>query len=78
MTNEEKARELAAKFGFLDDCIGDEEERFKTAMEMAEWKEQQMINRAVGFLKLHMPFGEVSETLKNEVIEDFKKEMKKG
>ena len=47
-------------------------------LDMAAWKQEQMIERAVGFLKLHMPFGEVSEALKNEVIEDFKKEMKKG
>ena len=74
MTNEEKARELAARFGFLDDCIGDEKERFKTAMEMAAWKEQQMIEKACEWLE--PVFKDIAGYYYGgELIEEFKKAM---
>ena len=53
MTNEEKAREILKN----NDLYGDSDNNSKTdecyitALEMATWKEEQMINRAVNILK---------------------------
>ena len=76
--DEEKARELAIKSTRdIDDKGNEVYNVFVEAalQEMAEWKKKQLIQEAVEWLKLHMPFGEVSESLKDDVIEHFKKQM---
>ena len=45
MTNEQKAKEFYHKYRELN--LASESAAFNAALEMAEWKEQQMIEKAV-------------------------------
>ena len=72
-TNEQKARELGQKYQTPCHGIGDcEFEAYKAAIEMAEWKQEQMIEKAVEWLQNRK---EIHRFL-NSDIEDFKKAMK--
>lgn len=52
MTNEEKATELGIKYQTPCHGVGDcEFEARQAALEMAEWKEEQMIDKACEWLK---------------------------
>lgn len=87
MTNEEKATELGKKYQTPCHGIGDcEFEARQAALEMAEWKEQQMIEKACEWLEdmacyyAHWEYN--GDTYEKEVvydteklIEDFKKAM---
>lgn len=51
MTNEEKAKEIARKYGYIDEQIGDEEERYKAVLEGIQWKQSQMVEKAWKWLE---------------------------
>lgn len=68
MTNLEKAKDLYHK-------IGMEETMLSALCEMAEWKEQQMIEKAVKWIKSQMiPYGASPLAIFN-YIEEFKQAM---
>lgn len=87
MTNEQKATELGIKYQTQCHGIGDcEFEAKQAALEMAEWKEQQMIDKACEWLEdmacyyAHWEYN--GDTYEKEIvfddqkfIEDFKKAM---
>ena len=68
MTIEEKAKEFYHKYRELN--LAPESAAFNAALEMAEWKEQQMIEKAVEFLSKRV------FSYDGCFIEDFKKAMK--
>ena len=82
MTNEEKAKEIASR---LPKSSNDKElYAYVAALEIAAWKEAQMIRKAVEWLKnniIGMMDGDLPyiqstyDVSKNEFIEDFKKAM---
>lgn len=78
MTNVQKALEIAKKhcinfgFGINDD---DSIQCYNSAMEMAEWKEKEVLSRLKEFMKHHFeenitPLGKNVETLHFDTIED--------
>ena len=75
MTNEEKAREVAIKH--LPFCGVPIKECVDAALEMAEWKEQQMIDKACEWLKdmscyyAHWEYN--GDTYEQETVFDTKK-----
>ncbi len=86
MRNKEKAQELANCQNCIDValqiknvkvCNPDERpcERYKNFVKMAEWKEQQMIDKATEWIRNHIPdyygYGKIFP----EIIEDFRKDM---
>ena len=75
ITDEEKALELSSinKYGF---SVEESNAAYNAALEMARWKEQQMIEKSVEWLNAHLPFGEVDFNLRNTIIEDFEQSMK--
>ena len=93
MTNEEKARTLSLQDHLTNDdyalCPSNDTivriNAYGAAMEMAEWKEQQMIEKAVDWLKERAEHyygveGEYSDKVdlifcKEEPLEDFKEAM---
>lgn len=88
MTDLEKARELAHDYfrrGQLGLCSLDTESAgYECAIKMAEWKEQQMIEKAVNWLNNNIgayldyeapKYGCSVEIDKISLIEDFKKAM---
>ena len=72
MTNDEKAEELVKKHIF-------DSNHHETAMEMAQWKEQQMIEKAAEWLLCWLtsdhPCMPITNTGIKEFINDFKKAM---
>lgn len=88
MTNEEKARELLKTFNFRDYHNGHKVYGFTLdrMKQMSEWKEQQMVDRAVEWLKeyAHNYFGVEGKYANDvdlvicidEMLEDFKQTMK--
>ena len=68
MTNEQKAREILVNHHY-------NEETFYAAMEMAEWKEKQMIEKAYNWIEDH-----ITEYIGRSdwMGEDFKKAMKEN
>ena len=79
MSDEDKAREIASKWWqdliTKEHCDSTEEAIERAVLEMAQWKEQQMIDKAVEWLNTHLPFGEVDFNLRNTIIEFFKQSM---
>lgn len=78
MTNEEKAREIANKYCTWTPCVHEYKD---AALEMAAWKEQQMIKKAVEFLNdwftddtcnCRIP---ITEDAREEFFNNFKKYM---
>lgn len=80
MTNEEKATELGIKYQTPCHGIGDcEFEARRAALEMAEWKEQQMIERACSWLFLNADvFGFFKKINLQKMVNEFAKAMKGG
>jgi len=88
MTNEQKAREIAIEFGKdYSDFAGYTEvksctECYESAIEMAKWKEQQMIdwirkNAYIYIVTENDSEGNLCEKfLEDAFIDDFKKAMK--
>ena len=83
MTNENKAKEFYHKYRESHLNLAPESAAFNVALEMAEWKEQQMIDKAVEWLKentsCYASFDDdiISDTEnKNNFINDFKQVMK--
>lgn len=85
MTNEDKAQEICEKNGRYNPSCSSLE-CYLSALEMAAWKEQQMIDKAVEWLKdqsCYYHHWEVNgDTYENEIVvdtekmvEDFKKAM---
>lgn len=72
MSDEDKAYELASNDGF---SVEESNAAYNAALEMAQWKQQQMIEKSVEWLNAHLPFGEVDFNLRNTIIEDFKQSM---
>ena len=71
MTDEQKANELVKKHIF-------DSNHYETAMEMAKWKEQQMIEKAVKWLYEHaLDFNENGQKFyeQQQLIEKFKQAM---
>jgi len=79
-TNEEKATELGIKYQTPCHGIGDcEFEARQAALEMAEWKEQQMIERACSWLFLNADvFGFFKKINLQKMVNEFAKAMKGG
>lgn len=86
MTNEEKARELGDRLiNAVGHTVKDRKEIIDITNEMIEWKEQQMIEKAVEWLKERAEHyygveGEYSNKVglifcKEELLEDFKEAM---
>lgn len=86
MTNEQKARELGQKYQTPCHGIGDcEFEAYKAAMEMAEWKDKKMIEKALQiYLKELIQFNNLLVRLNPEYdklidvdksYDDFKKKL---
>lgn len=78
MTNEEKALSIARlkKISESDKYENPFKlEIYERCLEMAQWKQQQMIEKSVEWLNAHLPFGEVDFNLRNTIIEDFKQSM---
>ena len=74
MTTENKAKEFYHKYRELN--LAPESAAFNAALEMAEWKEQQMIEKAVKWIKSQMiPYGTSPLAIFN-YIEEFKQAMK--
>ena len=80
MTNEEKATELGKKYQTPCHGIGDcEFEARQAALEMAEWKEKQLINKACCWLYLNADvFGFFKKINLQEMVNEFAKAMKGG
>lgn len=78
MTNEEKAREIKAN----DVCCvwnGGCPNVYNAAMKMAEWKEQQMIERAVIWLSFNCDvFGYFKKGKLEYMLDKFQKAMEGG
>ena len=81
MTNEQKAKEFYHKYRELN--LAPESAAFNAALEMAEWKEQQMIEKVLAYLNNKFYFdnifyGVVSTDFNSmeEMFEDFKQAMK--
>ena len=83
MKNEAKAKKIASsqKIGYTVRYSGytyteySEEECYKSAMEMALWKEQQMIEKACEWMfsnHIHYPNNRIGT---EQIIKDFKKAM---
>ena len=72
MSDEDKAYELSSNDGF---SVEESNAAYNAALEMAQWKQQQMIEKSVEWLNTHLPFGEVDFNLRNTIIEDFKQSM---
>lgn len=56
MTNEEKAKQIASNNERSHQSRNSFIECFTSAMDMAEWKEQQMIDKAVEWLKENVTY----------------------
>lgn len=80
MTNEEKAQELGTKYQTPCHGIGDcEFEARQAALEMAEWKEKQMIEKACLWLSLNAGvFGFFKKIKLQNMINEFAKAMEGG
>lgn len=80
MKNEEKVQQLAQKYKTPCRGVGDcEFEAYQSALEAMQWKEQQMIDNAVEWLK-NRTMGDLclsidNKPLVNEFIESFKQAM---
>ena len=78
MTNEQKSKEIYNKYKYDKNLnkLATESAAFNAAMEMAEWKEQQMIEKAVKWIKSQMiPYGASPLAIFN-YIEEFKQAVK--
>ena len=75
MTNEEKANNIATNN--LDRCFGNKQIYGATcALEMAAWKEQQMIEKMINWLALHAElYGSFNGGKLNEMAIAMKKAM---
>lgn len=78
MTNEEKAKELAeeSRISTGESC---EEECYDCAMLMAEWKEQQLIDKACEWLRNNIDDYYITnefESYFDDMLADFKQAMK--
>lgn len=75
MTNEEKAREIADSLkGYA--LMSDYGKSLRAAKEMAAWKEQQMIEKAVKWMRSRQKgFINKIVTITEKDIQDFKKAM---
>ena len=74
MTPEEKAKELGKKYSKPCHGTGDcEFEATQAALEMAQWKEQQMIDKAVKWLKSNRHIKD--DVVWNIYIDNFKRTM---
>lgn len=71
MTQEEKALEIGRKRYF--DTMNPNEAAYKASIQMAKWKEQQMIDKACEWLKQQEEMIGIS--FENDFIERFKKAM---
>jgi hypothetical protein len=79
MTNEEKALQIASLNGYMGSY---DKLMFKAAMQMAKWKEQQMIEKACEWLKdnvndsyLDWYDWEKCRLNKDELLRDFREAM---
>lgn len=69
MTNEEKAIEIGGTSSFGH-------ERYKAALEMAQWKEQQLIQKAVAWMRNNINFHDNSGGYERDAkLEEFKQSM---
>ena len=77
MKNEEKAQELAFVGGYTND-IGISKVIIQKCCEMAEWKEEQMIEKAVKWLENNVKVNGAFYcfAFKKDDIESFKQAMK--
>lgn len=76
MTNEEKAREIASKYERWDQEDDESYGAYKGAIEMAEWKERQMIEKACSWLLLNADvFGSFNKIKLQEMVYKFGKAM---
>lgn len=75
MTQEEKAQEIGKQWYF--DTMNPNEVAYKASIQMAKWKESQMIEKACQWLqaKNRMCMFEIEMILGKDFIEDFKKAM---
>lgn len=79
MINEEKAREIASKYERWNQEYDESYGAYNGAIEMAEWKEQQMINKACSWLLLNASvFGYFKKMKLQNMVEEFAKAMKGG
>ena len=81
MTNEEKAKEIASKYERWNIEEDESDGAYKGALEMAAWKERQIIEKAIEWLKKNADSYtwynefEGESGMIEEFIEDFKKAM---
>lgn len=79
MTNEEKAQEIASKYERWNQEDDESYGAYNGAMEMAEWKEKQMIARSCSWLLLNANvFGFFKKTKLQRMVDEFAKAMKGG
>ena len=76
MTVEEKSKEFYHKYRELN--LAPESAAFNVALEMAEWKEQQMLEKAKNWFKTRLPeiFDKHNPISIDGIFEDFKQTMK--
>lgn len=77
MTNEEKAQEIASKYERWNQEDDESYGAYNGAIEMAEWVEKQVIEKACEWLTDHFEAYSVLFTTE-QFIEDFKKAMEGG
>lgn len=83
MTNEEKAREIAFNNCSHVGCSHGEhyfdstEDCYNSAIIMAEWKEKQMIEKAVEWLDIELSCGDLNKEKKDEILKLFSNAMTK-
>lgn len=83
MTDNEKIRDILNRHYGHEVMAGSDlwftkqyQDRFAHLLEMAEWKEQEMIKKACEWLESKSCFGYIEDVKADEFIEDFKKAMK--
>ena len=85
-TNEQKAKELFYHFCKEKSCDGrvvctfcPKAETLTPLIEMAEWKEKQMLEKAMKWMALNAEmYGGFNHGKLNEMVENFKKAMKEN
>ena len=81
MSNEEKAKEISLKLfengHFTHNAISQRKEIEKSLIEMAEWKEQQMIEKALNWIHDNLCYYDEDgfDADGNGILGDFKKAM---